>query len=67
MAAALERVLGYEDVQAAYYSSSTGRETKSLPIEGQPPFTTVIDLFDAESHVYPYADSTFDRSLLRAN
>lgn len=60
MAAAMERVLGYEAVRSAYYSPSIGRETKSLPIKGRQPFTTEIDLFDAESHVFPYSDSTFD-------
>lgn len=60
MAAALQRVLDYSIVRAAYYAPSVGRNTASLPIRGQQPFTTDIDLFDAESHVYPYLDSSFD-------
>ncbi len=60
MAAGMERVLGYASVRPAYYSPTPGRGTKSLLINGGPPFTTEIDLFDAESHVYPYADSSFE-------
>ena len=60
IAAALERVLGYGSVRAAYYSRSRGSHRKSLPIRGQPVFTTDVDLFDAECHTYPYADSLFD-------
>ena len=60
MAAALQRVLGYGTVRTAYYAPSAGRNAASLPIRGQQPFTTVLDLFDAESHVYPYSDSSFD-------
>jgi SAM-dependent methyltransferase len=60
MAAALQRVLGYPIVRPAYYARSIGHNTASLPIKGQQPFTTEGDLFDAESHVYPYSDSSFD-------
>jgi SAM-dependent methyltransferase len=59
MAAALERVLGYGFVRAAYYSPSLGHETKSLPIGGQR-YTTEVDLFDAESDDFPYPESAFD-------
>jgi SAM-dependent methyltransferase len=54
MAAAVQRVLDYNIVRAAYYAPFVGRNTASLPIRGQQPFTTDIDLFDAESDVYPY-------------
>lgn len=60
MAAAVQRVLDYKIVRVAYYAPSVGRNTASLPIRGQQPFTTDIDLFDAESHVYPYSDGSFD-------
>ena len=60
MSAVLERVLGYGTVRTTYYAPSVGRNAASLPIRGQQPFTTVLDLFDAESHVYPYSDSSFD-------
>jgi SAM-dependent methyltransferase len=60
MAAALERVLGYGSVRAAYYSPSIGRHRKSVAIRGQAVFTTDIDLFDAERDTYPYPDSVFD-------
>lgn len=59
MAAALERVLGYGFVRAAYYSPSLAHETKSLAIGGQL-YTTEVDLFDAESDAFPYPESAFD-------
>ena len=59
MTAALERVLGYGFARAAYYSPSLGHETKSLTIGGQL-YTTEVDLFDAESHDFPYSESAFD-------
>jgi SAM-dependent methyltransferase len=60
MAAVMERVLGYESVQPAYYSASIGRDLKTLPIKGERAFTADIDLFNAEFHTYPYSDSSFD-------
>jgi SAM-dependent methyltransferase len=60
MAAALDRVLKYGTVRAAYYSASPGVHARSLPIKGQSPFTVEVDLFDAELHPYPYAESSFD-------
>lgn len=60
MAAALERVLGYGRVRAAYYSASPGQDSKSLQITGQEPYAAEVDLFDAELHRYPYPDSSFD-------
>jgi SAM-dependent methyltransferase len=60
MSAALQRVLGYGHVFGAYYSSQRGRETKSLSIAGEPPFLCDIDLFDVETHAFPYADEAFD-------
>ncbi len=63
MSAVLERVLGYGHVTGAYYSPQVGRETKSLVIPGQPPFTCAMDLFDAELHPFPYPDAHFDAVL----
>ncbi|MBV6464872.1 MAG: hypothetical protein PGMFKBFP_00137 [Anaerolineales bacterium] len=63
MSAVLERVLGYGHVAGAYYSPQVGRETKSLVISGQPPFTCAMDLFDAELHPFPYPDAHFDAVL----
>lgn len=60
MAAAMQLVLGYGVVRAAYYAPSIGCHTRSLPIRGRQPFTAQIDLFDAELHAYPYPDSSFD-------
>ncbi|MGH9673017.1 MAG: class I SAM-dependent methyltransferase [Bryobacteraceae bacterium] len=59
-AAALSRVLGYQDVRGAYYSATPGRDRKRLHIQGQPDFYCDIDLFDAERHVFPYPDNDFD-------
>jgi len=59
-AAALHRVLGYQDVRGAYYCATPGRDRKRLHIEGQPDFYCDIDLFDAERHAYPYPDDHFD-------
>ena len=59
-AATLRRVLGYTGVRGAYYCATPGCDRKSLQISGEPEFTCDIDLFDAEQHVYPYHDSSFD-------
>lgn len=59
MAAAMERVLDYRSVRPAYYGPPR-RDIKTLAISGQPAFTAEIDLFDAESDPFPYADSSFD-------
>jgi SAM-dependent methyltransferase len=60
MAAAMERVLHYRTVRAAYYSAVLGCEAKTVKIRGQQAFTTEVDLFDVESHSFPYKDSSFD-------
>jgi SAM-dependent methyltransferase len=60
MAAALNRVLDYGCVRAAYYSPAIGREVKSLAVAGEPSYTTDVDLFDVELHTYPYEDCSFD-------
>jgi predicted SAM-dependent methyltransferase len=59
-AGALDRVLGYRNVRAAYYSSVPGRDRKSLRISGQPDFVCEIDLFDAERQPFPYPDAGLD-------
>ena len=59
-AATLDRVLGYTDVRGAYYRATPGCDRKSLQISGEPEFTCDIDLFDAEQHIYPYADGSVD-------
>jgi SAM-dependent methyltransferase len=59
-AAALDRVLGYHEVCAAYYHSTPGRDRKSLRIEGQPDFACDVDLFDVEQHPFPYPDASLD-------
>jgi predicted SAM-dependent methyltransferase len=60
MAAALHRVLGYQDVRGAYWSASPGRDRKTVGVQGQPDFLCDIDLFDAERHPFPYEDSSLD-------
>ncbi|HEU0139636.1 MAG TPA: methyltransferase domain-containing protein [Bryobacteraceae bacterium] len=62
-AAVLERVLGYRAVRGAYYGAQPGSDRKTLEIAGQPVFELDIDLFDAETHSYPYPDGTFDAVL----
>lgn len=44
----------------ADYSPSLGVDRKTLAIVGQPDFELTVDLFDAESHTFLYADATFD-------
>jgi SAM-dependent methyltransferase len=59
MAAALEHVLGYSPVKAAYYATEPGADRKSLQIAGLPPFVRDVDLFDVEKHSFPYRDGEF--------
>lgn len=59
MAAALEHVLGYSPVKAAYYAAESGADRKSLEIAGLPPFVREVDLFDVEKHTFPYRDGEF--------
>ena len=58
--AVLQRVLGYRRVRGAYYSPAPGLDRKSLAIAGQPDFELDVDLFDAERHLFPYANGAFD-------
>lgn len=59
MAATLHSVLGYGTVNAAYYAPAPGRDRKTLSTPAGA-YTAEIDLFDAESHPFPYADSSLD-------
>jgi predicted SAM-dependent methyltransferase len=59
-AAVLGRVLGYPSVRGAYYSPVPGLDRKTIGIAGQPDFVCEIDLFDAETHRYPYSDGAFE-------
>lgn len=58
--AALQRVLGYQQVRGAYYAPTPASEHKELPIPGKPAFHLDVDLFDAERHTFPYPDAAFD-------
>lgn len=58
--AALQRVLGYQQVRGAYYAPIPASDHKELAIPGESAFHLDVDLFDAERHTFPYADATFD-------
>ncbi len=58
--AVLERILGYGEVRGAYYSAEPGVDHKVLALADGTEFQMEVDLFDAERHVFPYADGHFD-------
>jgi SAM-dependent methyltransferase len=57
---ALRFQLGYGYVRGCYYGPEGRIDHKSLTAESGETFECDIDHFDAEKHVYPYADESFD-------
>jgi len=60
MTPALERVLGYREVRAAYLGAPGGVETKTASVNGSVIFECRCDLFNAEEDRFPYPDGYFD-------
>jgi len=60
---ALRFTLGYGSVRGCYYGPEGRVDHKRLVSEDGKVFECDIDHFDAEKHVYPYADSSFDTVL----
>lgn len=57
---ALHHELGYGYVRGCYYGPEGRIDHKSLMAETGETFECDVDHFDAEKHVYPYADEAFD-------
>ncbi|HVW86256.1 MAG TPA: glycosyltransferase, partial [Bryobacteraceae bacterium] len=60
---ALKFKLGYGSVRGCYYGPPGRIDHKSIVSETGETFECDIDHFDAEKHVYPYADESFDTVL----
>jgi len=60
---ALHFTLGYGTVRGCYYGPPGRIDHKSLVSETGEIFTCEVDHFDAEKHVYPYPDESFDTVL----
>jgi len=60
---ALKHTLGYGYVRGCYYGPEGRVDHKSQIAENGDFFECDIDHFDAEKHVYPYADQSFDTVL----
>jgi SAM-dependent methyltransferase len=60
---ALHFTLGYGTVRGCYYGPPGRIDHKSLVSEAGEIFTCEVDHFDAEKHVYPYPDESFDTVL----
>jgi glycosyltransferase involved in cell wall biosynthesis/SAM-dependent methyltransferase len=63
MTPALKYKVGYGYVRGCYYGPEGRIDHKSLVSETGELFECDIDHFDAEKHVYPYADEAFDTVL----
>ncbi len=57
---ALQHELGYGYVRGCYYGPEGRIDHKSLVSDSGETFECDVDHFDAEKHVYPYADESFD-------
>jgi SAM-dependent methyltransferase len=57
---ALKTKLGYGEVTGCYLGPLGKSDAKSVTSTAGETFSCTIDLFDAESDVYPYAEETFD-------
>jgi glycosyltransferase involved in cell wall biosynthesis/SAM-dependent methyltransferase len=60
---ALKFTLGYGTVRGCYYGPPGRIDHKRLTSESGEVFECDVDHFDAEKHVYPYADEAFDTVL----
>jgi glycosyltransferase involved in cell wall biosynthesis/SAM-dependent methyltransferase len=60
---ALKFTLGYGTVRGCYYGPPGRIDHKELVSEAGEIFECDVDHFDAEKHVYPYADEAFDTVL----
>jgi glycosyltransferase involved in cell wall biosynthesis/SAM-dependent methyltransferase len=60
---ALKFTLGYGAVRGCYYGPPGRVDHKKLTSESGEIFECDVDHFDAEKHVYPYADEAFDTVL----
>lgn len=60
---ALRHKLGYGYVRGCYYGPEGRIDHKTLVAENGAVFECDIDHFDAEKHIYPYADEAFDTVL----
>ncbi|MCU1330559.1 MAG: glycosyl transferase, group 1 [Bryobacterales bacterium] len=60
---ALQHTLGYGYVRGCYYGPEGRTDHKHLVSEDGTVFECEVDHFDAEKHVYPYADESFDTVL----
>ena len=60
---ALKFTLGYGTVRGCYYGTPGRTDHKELVSDTGELFQCEVDHFDAEKHVYPYADESFDTVL----
>jgi SAM-dependent methyltransferase len=60
MTPALRYTLGYGYVRGCYYGAPGRIDHKTVTSESGEVFECDVDHFDAEKHVYPYADESFD-------
>ncbi|MDP9169997.1 MAG: methyltransferase domain-containing protein, partial [Acidobacteriota bacterium] len=60
---ALKFKLGYGVVRGCYFGAEGRVDTKSIVSESGETFACEIDHFDAEKHIYPYPDESFDTVL----
>jgi SAM-dependent methyltransferase len=60
---ALHFKLGYGTVRGCYYGPPGRVDRKSVAAENGDVFECEIDHFDAEKHIYPYTDESFDTVL----
>jgi len=60
---ALKHKLNYGYVRGCYYGPEGRIDHKSLTTESGEVFECDVDHFDAEKHIYPYADESFDTVL----
>ncbi|MBI1353935.1 MAG: methyltransferase domain-containing protein [Acidobacteria bacterium] len=52
--------LGYGSVRGAYFGEAGRTETRLANVQGREVFRCEVDLFDAETDPYPYAEGSFD-------
>ncbi len=59
---ALKTRLGYGEVRGCYFGAGEQHQ-RSVTSDSGEMFQCVVDLFDAEKDIFPYADASFDTVL----
>ena len=60
---ALKTRLGYGEVRGCYFGKAGEQHQRSVTSDSGEMFQCVVDLFDAEKDIFPYADASFDTVL----